>query len=93
MRRSHPGSVASWPAALTLGGGIALSLCGNAEIRHSLRTAPVHSRIIAAAAALATAPVGALVNAAAQVALVALVLVTMLVAERRYHAEQAALEG
>jgi low temperature requirement protein LtrA len=90
---AHPGSVASWSAALALGGGIALSLCGIAAIRHTLHAAPIRSRLIVAAAALATAPVGALVNAAAQVALVALVLVTMLLTERRYHAEQAALEG
>jgi low temperature requirement protein LtrA len=90
---AHPGSVASWSAALALGGGIALSLCGIAEIRHALHTAPVRSCLIAAAAALATTPAGALVNAAAQVALVALVLMTMLVAELRYHAGQMALEG
>jgi low temperature requirement protein LtrA len=75
----HPGAAASWPAALALAGGIAMSLAGIAEIRHTLHTAPARSRLITAAAVLATIPVGALVSAALQIFVTATVLTTLLV--------------
>jgi low temperature requirement protein LtrA len=76
------GAPARTGQALVLGCGAALFLAGAAIIRRQLRTGPVRARSVAAAAALATTPVGVFAGLNAQLALVAAVLVGPLIAER-----------
>jgi low temperature requirement protein LtrA len=83
---AHPGEPASWPAATALAGGVVVYLGGMAELRHSLHTIRMRSRVITAAAVLATILVGAVVSAGLQLAAVVAVMTAMLVVDRRYHA-------
>jgi low temperature requirement protein LtrA len=85
---AHPGDPSSWPAALALAGGVVVFLAGIIEIRHSLHTVAVRSRLVTAVAVLATMPIGALVNAGLHLAAVVAVVVAMLWVDRRYHAAQ-----
>jgi low temperature requirement protein LtrA len=68
------------PEALALGGGTALFLVGDVLFRRSLRIGRSGPRLIAAGAALASAPLG-LVRAAAQLAVLLVILVALRVAE------------
>jgi low temperature requirement protein LtrA len=77
------GSAASAAQAAVLACGAALFLGGNLIIRWQLGLGPVRPRILAAAAAVATIPVGVYAGLVAQLALVAVVLVAPLIAERR----------
>lgn len=85
---AHPGDPSSWQAALALAGGVVVFLAGITEIRHSLHTVPVRSRLVTAVAVLATMPIGAVVNAGLHLAAVVAVVVAMLWVDRRYHAAQ-----
>jgi low temperature requirement protein LtrA len=69
--------------ATVLAAGAALFLGGNANLRRQLGTGPVRPRAAAAAAALATIPVGIFAGLEVQLLVVAAVLITPLVAERR----------
>ncbi|MEW2328618.1 low temperature requirement protein A [Micromonospora chersina] len=82
---AHPGHAAGWRPALALAGGVALYLAGIAGLRRSVHGAPVLSRLVTGAAVLATIPVGTRLNAGAQLAAVVLVLVVMLLVDRRWH--------
>lgn len=81
---AHPGHETSWPSAIALAGGVVVYLAGIVLIRQGLRTVPVRSRAAAAAALLATIPLGAAVSAGLQLAVVGAVLVALLVTDRRY---------
>ena len=70
--------------------GAALFLAGNLIVRWQLGIGPVRLRVLAAAAAVATIPVGVYAGLVAQLALVAVVLVAPLVAERPTAAGQRA---
>jgi low temperature requirement protein LtrA len=79
------GSTAHYPACLALGGGVALYLAGDIAFRRSLgiggrgwRTQL--PRAVAAVAALAVTPVGATLNVAAEIALLAAIVALSLVA-------------
>jgi low temperature requirement protein LtrA len=67
--------------ALTLGGGVALFLAADVAFRRVLRLGRSMHRAVAAVAALATAPLGSEVAAAAQLGALALVLATALAGE------------
>jgi len=75
--RPHPG----W-AALAVAAGAALFLAGSAWFRWALRIGPIALRLAGAAFALATAAIGATVNAEVQLAVLLAGIVAMLVAER-----------
>ena len=77
-RRSCPAS-----AAWFLGGGTALYLLGDVGVRRILHSGPIGLRLAAAAAALATVPVGRWVAAEAQTATLFVVLVALVLIERR----------
>jgi low temperature requirement protein LtrA len=83
---AHPGQPADRGSALALAGGVALYLAGIVALRRSLHAAPVLSRLVTGAAVLATIPVGTRLNAGVQLSAVVLVLVVMLVVDRRRHA-------
>jgi low temperature requirement protein LtrA len=85
---AHPGDPAPWRSALALAGGVAVFLAGIAEARRSLRVAPPWSTLVTAAVALATVPIGALVNAGLHLAVVVAVVAAMLVVDRRSHAAE-----
>jgi low temperature requirement protein LtrA len=85
---AHPGHSVSWPSAIALAGGVVVFLAGIILIRQALHTVPLRSRLAAAVAVLATIPVGARVNAGLQLAVLVLIMVILLVADRRYHAGQ-----
>jgi low temperature requirement protein LtrA len=70
-----------WPAALALGIGAAAFVGGTAAFRAALRTGPTRLRLAAAAFALATVPLGALVAIEAQLGLITAGLAVMLVTE------------
>jgi low temperature requirement protein LtrA len=70
-----------WPAALALGIGAAAFAGGTAAFRAALRTGPTRLRLAAAAFALATVPLGALVAIEAQLGLITAGLAVMLVTE------------
>ena len=84
------GSTASVGQAALLACGAALFLTGNLIVRWRLGIGPVRLRILAAAAAVATIPVGVYAGLVAQLALVAAVLVAPLIAEPRTAAGQPA---
>ena len=75
--RPHPG----W-AAVAVAAGAALFLAGSAWFRWALRIGPIALRLAGAAFALATAAIGATVNAEVQLAVLLAGIVAMLVAER-----------
>ena len=75
--RPHPG----W-AAVAVAGGAALFLAGSAWFRWALRIGPIALRLAGAGFALATAAVGATVNAEVQLAVLLTGIVAMLAAER-----------
>ncbi|MGI5519862.1 low temperature requirement protein A [Micromonospora sp. CA-259024] len=79
---AHPDHPSSWAAALALAGGVAVFLAGIAEIRHSLHTVPVRTRLVTAVAVLAMMPIGVAVNAGLHLAAVVAVLVAMLAVDR-----------
>jgi low temperature requirement protein LtrA len=68
---------------LMLSGGVALFLAGDVLFRHTLRLGPSTLRATAAALALATVPLGLVVPAVAQLAVLVLVLAGSLLAEAR----------
>ncbi|MFI7606343.1 low temperature requirement protein A [Micromonospora sp. NPDC049366] len=61
---AQPGEPTGWPRALALCGGVALFLLAVADARHVLRTGRVRGHLVTAAVVLASAPIGALLNAA-----------------------------
>lgn len=77
----HGGRGGDPAAALALGTGSAAFAAGSAAFRTVLRTGPVRLRIAAAAFALATVPLGALVTLQAQLGLLTVGLAAMVVAE------------
>lgn len=79
---AHPGHEMSWASAIALAGGVVVYLAGIVLIRQGLHTLPVRSRVAAAAAVLATIPLGAAVSAGLQLAVVVAVLVVLLVTDR-----------
>jgi low temperature requirement protein LtrA len=64
----------SWPASLALAGGVALYLGGDAAFRHALRIGTQHSRLLAAAAALAASVVGEAFSGTAEIALLTVIV-------------------
>jgi low temperature requirement protein LtrA len=80
---AHPADRSHWAAALALSGGVVVFLAGIAEIRHALKTVPMRSRLVTAAAVLATMPIGVAVNAGAHLAAMVAVMVAMLAIDRR----------
>jgi len=68
--------------AVALAGGAALFLAGSAWFRWALRIGPIALRLAGAGFALATAAIGATVNAEAQLAVLLAGIVAMLAAER-----------
>lgn len=83
---AHPGERSSWPSAIALGAGAALFLAGMAFFRRSLGIGPTSTRLLGAAAALATIPAGALGSAGLQLALLVAVLATLVASPRERHA-------
>ena len=82
---AHPDHAVSWPAAVALAGGIALFLLGIAEFSRCMNVGTPISRFVAAAAVIATIPVGAMLNAGSQLgAVVAIVFAMLILAPRRY---------
>ena len=71
---SHPFASLEWRVAALLGGGVAIFLVGNALFRHELAIGRGLTEAIAAIAALATMPLGALVSPVAQTAALVVVL-------------------
>jgi low temperature requirement protein LtrA len=71
---SHPFASLEWRVAALLGGGVAIFLVGNALFRHELSIGRGLTEAIAAIAALATMPLGALVSPVAQTAALVVVL-------------------
>ena len=69
--------------ALLLSGGVALFLVADVLFRRTLRLGPAPLRVLAAALALATIPLGLAVSALAQLAALVLVLAAALLAETR----------
>ena len=82
---SHPtpGETAATTTGWLLSAGIALYLLGGAFFRRLLDTGPVTVRLIAAAVALALAPLGAAAGSLVHLTSIVVVLIVMLVAERR----------
>ena len=76
-----------------LSSGVALYLVGGAMFRRLLHTGSAGPRLIAAGVALVVAPLGVLIGSHVQVTAVILVLVAMLVVERRAPATAPALAG
>jgi low temperature requirement protein LtrA len=64
----------SWPASLALAVGVALYLGGDAAFRHALRIGTQHSRLLAAAAALAASVVGEAFSGTAEIALLTVIV-------------------
>jgi hypothetical protein len=60
-----------------------LFVAGDVAIRRMLRIRPVRPRAAAAALALATTPIGAFIALEVQLVVITVLLVTMLVLERR----------
>ncbi|HJU66249.1 MAG TPA: low temperature requirement protein A, partial [Gemmatimonadaceae bacterium] len=75
---AHPGERAGLPEATALAGGVSLFLLGVAEVRRSLGIGSAVGRAMAAAAVLATIPVGTAASAGLQLVLVVGVVVAML---------------
>ena len=69
--------------AWRLAAGVAVYLLGEAVFRRLLRVGPVRGRLVAAGLALATAPFGLSVGYVAQLALLVVLLIGMLIVERR----------
>ena len=79
----HPFSSLEWSHAVLLGGGVFVYLIGDALFRHQLTLGTSSSRLVAAALALATIPIGAETSAATQIGtLVAILSASILVASR-----------
>ncbi|MEH0845852.1 low temperature requirement protein A [Micromonospora sp. CPCC 205711] len=85
---AHPGDPTSWQSALALSGGVALYLTAIVAIRRSLHIAAVRSRVITTIAVFGTVPVGMATNAGLHLTALVIVVVVMLVVDRRYHAAQ-----
>ena len=75
--RPHPGR-----EAVAVAGGAALFLAGSAWFRWALRIGPIELRLAGAGFALATAAIGATVNAEVQLAVLLAGIVAMLAGER-----------
>jgi low temperature requirement protein LtrA len=80
---AHPVEPAGWSPGLALAGGVALYLVGIVGLRRTLHSAPARSRLVTGVAVLATVPVGTRLNARVQLIAVVLVLVVMLLLDRR----------
>jgi low temperature requirement protein LtrA len=82
---SHSSTLSAGPlsAAVGLAVGAALFLGGNVAIRRLLSVGPNQLRAVAASVVLATAAIGALVAIEVQLAVITVVLVVLLVLERR----------
>jgi low temperature requirement protein LtrA len=79
----HPFSSLEWSHAVLLGGGVFVYLIGDALFRHQLTLGTSSSRLVAAALALATIPIGAETSAATQIGtLVAILSASILLASR-----------
>ena len=81
----HSGRLTAGPAgaAIALAVGAALFLAGDVAVRRLLRTGPVRPRAATAVLALATTPIGAFIALEVQLAVITVVLVLLLVLERR----------
>jgi low temperature requirement protein LtrA len=81
---AHPGRTAGHPgAAVALAAGAALFLAGDVVMRRRLQIGPVRLRAAAAVLALGTTAIGALVALEAQLIVITVMLVIMLMLERR----------
>jgi low temperature requirement protein LtrA len=78
----NPAGTLSGGEAVALAGGAALFLAGSAWFRSALRIGPIALRLGGAGFALATAAIGATVNAEVQLAVLLAGIVAMLAAER-----------
>ncbi|MFC3502851.1 low temperature requirement protein A [Micromonospora krabiensis] len=74
---AHPTEPTGWPKAFALCGGVALFLLAVADARRVLRTGPVRGRLVTAALVLASAPLGALLDAALLLAALIAILTGM----------------
>jgi low temperature requirement protein LtrA len=82
---AHPGRLAAGPvgAAVALAAGAALFLVGDVAMRRRLQIGPVRLRAVAAALALATTAIGALMALEVQLIVITVLLVVILILERR----------
>jgi low temperature requirement protein LtrA len=78
---AHPWDALALPAALAVGGGMALYLVGDVLLRLVLRLGSNWTRCVAAVLAAASTAVGATESAVAQLAVLAAVVVLLVVAE------------
>jgi len=83
---ADPGQPTESATGWLLSSGVAVYLVGGAMFRRLLRTGSASARLIAAGVIMVLAPSGALMGSHVQVTAIILVLVAMLVAERREHA-------
>jgi len=84
---AHPHAPLALPSAVELAGGVALFLVGIAAFRHALAIDRPASRLVAAAATLATIPIGTASSAGLQLAVIVAVAVATIVLDRRGRAE------
>jgi len=85
---AHPGEPVEWRSASALGGGVALFLLGYADFQRAMGIGSPRSRIVAAAAVLATIPIGAKASAGIHLASVVAILAAMLVIDPSRPLEQ-----
>src|SRR5207249_4032114 len=79
----NTGSTLPAGPCVALGCGVALFLAGSAAFRHALRIGPARYRLAAAGLAVAAAAVGVTVSAAAEMALLTVIVAAVLAAESR----------
>jgi low temperature requirement protein LtrA len=82
---AHPAQPAHLGSATALAAGVALFLVGLADLRRALAIGSMTAWLLAAAAGLATIPLGAAVNSVAQLALIIGIVVAMIVLAGRRH--------
>ena len=78
---AHPFDALSWRRAAILAVGVAAYVAGDVGFRRELRIGEVHTRLAAAAAALATIPLGALASPFVQIVALVALLLAVVVAE------------
>jgi low temperature requirement protein LtrA len=88
---AQPDAPAGWSAATALAGGVALFLAGIADFRRALAIGSPATRLAAAAAVLATIPIGATVSAGLHLVAVLGVVVVMLWVNARWMTSGAAV--
>jgi low temperature requirement protein LtrA len=80
---AHPSDELSFARALALGGGVATYMLGEAMFRRTLSIAAASTRVLAAALALATIPIGTAGSSVLQIAVLVAALALVLALEPR----------